>query len=103
MNFQIETDLTKNIRCYIEGCDDASDSQSEPIFLAPWVNNVIPEWNDVSSESRFQRQCYRYNHTWASLDECFNCTTEADQVQCDKWVYDTSNFDSTIVNDVTAI
>ena len=82
-------------RCYVENCDSDSSSQFSPI----WLNNTVP-WNDDNTPD----QCKRYNYTWANLEECQTIEAPIDsEMMCDRWVYDKSQFQSTIVTDVTIV
>ncbi|XP_046657878.1 organic cation transporter protein-like [Daphnia pulicaria] len=87
------TGAVPNYRCYIENCDadySASETNS-PI----WLNNTIP-WNDDNTPD----QCQRYNYTWTNVEECQAPGAQMDsEITCDRWVYDTSQFQSTIVSD----
>ena len=82
----------------MDGCDS---NETETRDLVPdWLNRTIP-W---SSETKLLRQCRRFNETWTSLDECLTRDIDYDTEQlmsCDNgWVYDLSNFHSSLVTEV---
>ena len=89
----------------MDGCDVVDNSTGlVNVFDPPWLNNTLPKWDSSSSEDRLTRQCYRYNYTWANVDECLTGgdNIQRDQIEkCDRLVYDTSTFGSTIVTEVS--
>ncbi len=85
-------------RCYIENCDADDYSASETNQFSPiWLNNTIPRNDDNTPD-----QCKRYNYTWTNVEECQAPDAQIDsEITCDRRVYDTSQFQSTIVTDVS--
>ena len=86
--------VDSSTRCFIEGCDNETNTNFEPM----WLNNTMP-WNWTESKSG----CQRYNQTWD--DQCVAGDDLIDQrlVSCDNWLYDQDIFESTIVSDVICI
>ena len=102
--------INLHFRCYVEGCDVVNNSTGLVDEFAPsWLNNTLPGWGGVESSvtgDRLERQCYQYNHTWTNVDECLAGDSSIDDNQvekCDRWVYDTSVFQSTLVTEVPTI
>jgi hypothetical protein len=86
-------------RCYIENCDADYSASETNQFCPIWLNNTIP-WNDDNNNPD---QCQRYNYTWTNVEECQAPGAQMDsEITCDRWVYDTSQFQSTIVSDVSS-
>lgn len=75
-------------------------------FAPQWLNNTLPGWGNIESSvtgDRLERQCYRYNRTWINVDECLVGDSNIDSYgveKCDRLVYDTSVFQSTLVTEV---
>lgn len=87
-------------RCFVDECDSINATNE---FTPVWLNNTIPWGEDFNKNLR---QCYLYNVTWTSLEACIlgdSGVTEENLKQCEKWVFDTSVFDSTIFSEVCII
>ena len=75
-------------------------------FAPIWLNNTLPGWGDDGpsiSGNRLERECYRYKSNWTSVDQCLAGNELIDKKaieKCDRWVYDTSTFRSTIFTEV---
>jgi len=81
-------------RCHVEGCETATTSDFEPW----WLNRTVP-WNQPN---QIERQCQRYNINWNTTTECQFEDVETDisgVTNCQRSVYDKSQFLSTIVTE----
>ncbi|CAN7989257.1 unnamed protein product, partial [Ixodes hexagonus] len=80
-------------RCYIEGCDNAKTR-----FHEPWASYAIPE------ASPSDVQCFKYTRvnrttTTTCLQTDFSNVSE----RCGQWVYDTTEFEETIVTEFNVV
>uniref|UniRef100_T1JLS1 Major facilitator superfamily (MFS) profile domain-containing protein n=1 Tax=Strigamia maritima TaxID=126957 RepID=T1JLS1_STRMM len=75
-------------RCFITDCDNSSSS-----FMESWVSSCIPE----SNKTEFN-QCQQYEIiSNSSYDHCPPLSNTNHLVFCDKWKYDDSVYESTVV------
>lgn len=83
-------------RCLVPGCENKTSTGF--VFAPEWLNNTVP-WNDMD---RSLAQCYKYNHSWTDPAECYTNQPESSLEKCNRWLYDTTMFSSSIVTDVSA-
>ena len=75
-------------------------------FTPAWLNNTLPGWDgsSVTNINRLERECYQYNRTWTDIDQCLAGDGSIDPIndltKCDRWVYDTSTFQTTVFTEV---
>ena len=86
-------------RCRVNGCDPLDIADTE--LVPHWLNHTVP-WGE--SVPKLLRQCRRFNETWSDVDQCHTRTIDhnsAQLIKCeDGWIYDLSNFHSSIVTEV---
>ena len=88
-----------DFRCRVNGCDPLDIADTE--LVPHWLNHTVP-WGE--SVPKLLRQCRRFNETWSDVDQCHTRTIDhnsAQLIKCeDGWIYDSSNFHSSIVTEV---
>lgn len=83
-------------RCLVPGCDN----QTAPDFSPVWLNNTVPTDNLLVNPT--SGKCQRWNHTWHDVQECITGSdTGQTLLSCDRWIFDTSVYQSTIVTEVS--
>lgn len=82
-----------HFRCFVENCD-------ENTTISSGLYQAVP-----LHEKKAVAQCYRFNITTAHNKSChFNKSNhDAFPEKCNRWVYDTSVFHSTLVTDVSLL
>lgn len=83
---------TPEHRCYIEGCDN-----DKTRFHEPWASYAIPEG------SASDVQCVSYSRVDSNSTSCLATDFSNTSQSCNRWVYDTAEFEETIVTEFNIV